>query len=247
MIGKSRNLSKPAPLTLCGRDLPWVESANHLGHMLHQSGTMDNDASIARAKFIDQSVETHQAFSFASPVEIIRALNVYCSSHYGSMLWELEGEAASQYFNSWTTAIKLAWDCPRGTSTYLVQQVLACGPSSERVDIMARHSKFFQGLRKSPCREVAILANLIARDRRSVTGKNVRLVMENSGADVWSGSPAKIRAGLVEAELVEVAAVDKWRVKYLDTLLQQRQEWHYLGEMEEEEQIQTLIDSLCVN
>ena len=213
MIGKSRNLSKPAPLTLCGRDLPWVESANHLGHMLHQSGTMDHDASIARAKFIDQSVETRQAFSFASPVEIIRALNVYCSSHYGSMLWELEGEAASQYFNSWTTAIKLAWDCPRGTRTYLVQQVLACGASSARVDIMARYGKFFQSLRKSPCREVAILANLIARDRRSVTGKNVRLVMENSGADVWSGSPAKIRAGLVEAELVEVAAVDKWRVK----------------------------------
>jgi hypothetical protein len=68
--------------------------------------------------------------------------------------------------------------------------------------------------------------------------------MENSGADVWSGSPAKIRAGLVEAELVEDAAVDKWRVKYLDTLLQQRQEWHYRGE---KEQIQTLIDSLCVN
>jgi hypothetical protein len=112
---------------------------------------------------------------------------------------------------------------------------------------MARYCKFFQGLRKSPCREVAILANLIARDRRSVTGKNVRLVMENSGAVVRSGSPAKIRAGLVEAELVEVAAVDKWRVNYLDTLLQPRQEWHYRGEKEEEEQIQTLIVSLCVN
>ena len=71
--------------------------------------------------------------------------------------------------------------------------------------------------------------------------------MENSCSDVWSDSPAKIRAGLVKAETVEVAAVDKWRVKYLDTLLQQRQEWHYRGEEEEEEQIQTLVESLCVN
>ena len=92
-----------------------------------------------------------------------------------------------------------------------------------------------------------LLANLIARDRRSVTGKNVRLVMEISGVDVWSGSPAKTRAGLIKAEIVDVAPVDKWRVKYLDTLLQQRQEWHYRGEEEEEEQVQTLIDSLCVN
>jgi hypothetical protein len=84
MIGKSRNLVKPAPLQLGGRDLPWVESANHLGDMLHHSGNMDHDASIARAKFIEQSVETRQAFSFASPAEIIRALQVYNSSHYGS-------------------------------------------------------------------------------------------------------------------------------------------------------------------
>ena len=181
MIGKSRNLVKPAPLQLGGRDLPWVESANHLGHMLHQSGNMDHDASIARAKFIDQSVETRQAFSFASPAEIIRALQVYNSSHYGSMFWDMEGEAACQYFNSWNTAIKLAWDCPRGTRTYLVQQVLACGTSSARTDILTRYSKFFKGLRNSPSREVAVLANLVARDRRSVTGSNVKLVMQKSG------------------------------------------------------------------
>ena len=77
-----------------------METANHLGHMLHQSGTMDNDARIARAKFIDQSVETRQSFSFASPVEVIRALHVYCTSDYGAMLLDLAGEAACQYFNS---------------------------------------------------------------------------------------------------------------------------------------------------
>ena len=121
MVGNNRNLVKPAPLTLNGRELPWVEAANHLGHMLHQSGTMDKDARIARAKFIDQSVETRQSFSFASPVEVIRALHVYCTSHYGAMLLDLAGEAACQYFNSWSTAVKLAWECTRGTRTYLLQ------------------------------------------------------------------------------------------------------------------------------
>ena len=247
MIGKSRNLVKPVPLQLCGGDLPWVESANHLGHMLHQSGNMEHDASIARAKFIDQSVETRQAFSFASPVEIIRALQVYNSSHYGSMLWDLEGEAASQYFNSWNTAVKLAWDCPRGTRTYLVQQVLACGTSSARIDIMSRYCKFFRGLRNSPCREVAVLANLMARDRRSVTGSNVQLVMAKSGCDVWSDSPGKVRANLLEKEAVVVENRDKWRVQYLGTLLEHRQEWQYLGADEEVENVQKLVDSLCVN
>ena len=49
MMGRVTNLAKPVPLTLCGQDLPWVESATHLGHELHQSGTMEHDAKIARA------------------------------------------------------------------------------------------------------------------------------------------------------------------------------------------------------
>ena len=247
MVGKNINLVKPAPLTLNGRELPWVETANHLGHMLHQNGTMEYDAKIARAKLIDQSVETRQSFSFASPVEIIRALNIYCSSHYGSMLWDLGGEAASQYFNSWSTAVKLSWECPRNTRTYLLQHVLSCGGPSAKVDIMARYSRFFRSLCQSPSKEVAILANLIGRDKRSVTGRNVSQIMEKTGCNVWSDSSVKVKAALLEAEMVEVAAIDKWRLPYLDVLLQQRQEWHYLGESEEKERVQGLIDSLCVN
>ena len=247
MIGKAKNLVKPAPLRLCGRDLPWVESATHLGHELHQSGTMEHDAKIARARYIDQSVEVRQSFSFASPVEIVRALQVYCTSHYGSMLWDLQGEGASQYFNSWTTAIKLSWDCPRATRTYLVQQVLACGSTSARTEIMARYCKFFQGLRSSPCREVAILANLLGRDIRSNTGNNIRLIKEYSGGNPWADSTASLRARLLEAEVVDIPDSDLWRVKYLGVLLGQRQEWHYMGQVEEEKAVQKLVDSLSIN
>ena len=247
MVGKELKLTKPVPLRLCGRDLPWVESATHLGHEVHQSGTMEHDAKIARARFIDQSVEVRQAFSFASPAEIIRALQVYCSSHYGSMLWDLQGVGATQYFNSWTTAIKLAWDCPLATRSYLVQEVLACGSTSARTDIMARFCKFFQSLRRSPCREVAVLANLMARDVRSTVGKNIRLITEFSGRDPWTDSPVSLKAGLVAAETVDIPDADKWRVSYLGVLLEQRQEWHYLGAEEEEANLQKLVASLCIN
>ena len=47
--------------------------------------------------------------------------------------------------------------------------------------------------------------------------------------------------------MVDIADEDKWRVIYLNKLLNQRQEWHYLGEEHEKEQVQKLIDSLCVN
>ena len=121
MVGKARHLTKPVPLMLCGKDLPWVDTATHLGHELHSSGTMGHDSNVARARFIDQTVEVRQSFSFASPVEVVRALQVYCTSFYGSILWDLHSEGAKQFFNSWTTGIKLTWDCPRAARTYLVQ------------------------------------------------------------------------------------------------------------------------------
>jgi hypothetical protein len=46
---------------------------------------------------------------------------------------------------------------------------------------------------------------------------------------------------------VEVPQADKWRIKYLGILLAQRQEWHYMGQEEQEREVQNLIDSLCVN
>ena len=46
MVGEWTNLSKPVSLILGGIDLPWVSTAMHLGHELHESGKMDH-------KFID--------------------------------------------------------------------------------------------------------------------------------------------------------------------------------------------------
>ena len=247
MVGKARHLTKPVPLMLCGKDLPWVDTATHLGHEPHSSGTMEHDSNVARARFIDQTVEVRRSFSFASPAKVVRALQVYCTSFYGSMLWDLQSEGAKQFFNSWTTGIKLSWDCPRATRTYLVQQVLACGSTSAKTEIMARYCKFFRSLRSSPSTEVATLANLLARDIRSSTGGNLRLIAGLSGKDPWVDSTGTMRAALEKAETVDVLAVDKRRVGYLGTLLEQRMECYYKGVEDKEKEVQKLIDSLCVN
>ena len=89
------------------------------------------------------------------------------------MLWDLTGNGASQVFNAWNMAIKLTWDCPRETRNYLVQQVLSCGMTSARIDIMSRYAKFFKGLRTSTSMEVSTLANLVGRDVQTTTGKNI--------------------------------------------------------------------------
>ena len=50
VCGTKKNLVKPAPLTLCGTELPWVSTATHLGHELHETGSMEHDALVTNAR-----------------------------------------------------------------------------------------------------------------------------------------------------------------------------------------------------
>ena len=247
VTGTRKNLTRPDPLTLCGRELPWVSTATHLGHELHESGTMEHDALVKRATFITNSIEVRDTFKFASPVEVLSALKVYCSSFYGCMLWDLGGDGARQVFNSWTTAVKLTWAVPRATRTYLVQQLLNSGLTSARVDILARYCGFLRSLRNSPCHEVTVMANLAARDIRSTTGSNIKLLEESSGLNPWEYGTSHMKQELVKKDVVNIPDQDNWRIGYLASLLEQRQVHHYQGNDEEEQRLTSLIDSLCIN
>ena len=48
--GRTGNVKYPDPVQLDGKDLPWVEHSDHLGHTLHQSVTMEMDSNRARAQ-----------------------------------------------------------------------------------------------------------------------------------------------------------------------------------------------------
>ena len=240
-------MAKPAPLTLCGRELPYVSQADHLGNMLTEQGDMEHDATIKRAKFIDASVKTREMFKFAAPSEVLKALKVYNSSFYGSSLWNLAGDKAKQVFSAWNTAVKLAWGCPQQTRSYFLQNMLCCGFNSARVDILSRFVKFFHSLRQSASYEVQVLSRLLARDVQSTTGKNLRLVQEVTNLNPWICSYGKLKTALVQAEVIAVPNEDRWRLPYLGTLLGQRREAFNMALETEEKRLTALIDSLVIN
>ena len=246
ICGQRDQLAKPAPLVLCGKLLPWVSTATHLGHELHQSGNMDYDTRIKRAQYITKSLDTREMFSFASPIEVLKTLKVYTGSFYGSNLWELGGQMASQVYSAWGTNVRLAWSVPRATRGYIAQQVLSPEITSARVDILSKYVGFFRGLRASPSPEVSFMAYFTARDLRTVTGRNLRFVRDESGLDPWTESPARVKKVLAEIR-DDVPTGDEWRLPYLGKLLEQKQRAHYGGFTAETERLSGLIDSLCMN
>ncbi len=212
-------LARPAPLQLCGRPLPWVERADHLGHTLHQDGSMAHDCLEKRAQFIDSSVKVREAFSFAHPAEQISAVEKYCTAAYGSNLWDLSGAETKMFVNAWRTGHKLAWRAPRSTHTYLVEEVLAPGVANLHASLIHRFTFFFRGLLVSPSKEVAVVALLAARDIRSNLGSNLEFVRNTAGLDPWTAGRAPLRAALERALRREVPDTDSWRAPCLQKLL----------------------------
>ena len=242
--GKKKK-EKPLPLKLYDVELPWVKSATHLGNELCEDGTMGTDMKIKRATFIDRSLQVREQFSFAHPMEILRAVNVYCCDHYGGMLWELQSNMASQYFNTWSTCVKLAWGLPRETHTYFLDY-LSGGLVSARVDILGRYLGFYRSLLSSPSREVTILARIVAKDIRSTTAKNLRLLEVETDGMTWSASNPAVKKKLLQRK-PRVPIEEEWRIKYLGKLLEQRDQLRYAGQEDhvQVELIQCLMDSLC--
>ena len=128
--------AKPVNLQLYGVDLPWVNTAAHLGNELSWECNMDQDMKCKRGSFISRSTEVRETFGFAQPNQVLQAVKTYCFNMYGAMIWSLFSVKAQQVFNTWSTCVKLAWGVPRATHTYLVDNLLSAGIPSVRASVL---------------------------------------------------------------------------------------------------------------
>ena len=227
MVGKVRggHISYPKPVTLYGSELPWVQSANHLGHTLHQDCTMMEDVRCKRIKFISESTDIREMFSWAHPMQVVNAIKIYCTSFYGSMLWNLFDEEANKVYRCWNTALKLAWRVPRNTFTFLVDKVLSMGTSSIRDSLFSRYQLFLKSVRTSTATEIQVLAAIAENDVRSTTGLNkARMLLESGHQNMCS-----------------IPCGESWRVPYFERLLQQRDFEQQLSQRDKME-LEDMID-----
>ena len=96
---------------------------------------------------------------------------------------------------------------------------------------------------------MAILARIVAKDIRTTTASNLRLLEVETGGGSWRTRSQELRKQLKEQDPV-APVEDGWRVPYLGKLLEERDMLLYQGLADTDEQVesvQSLIDSLCTN
>ena len=207
----------PEPLQLYGKNLPWVVTATHLGHELHQSGTMEYDCRIKRAMFIDSSIEIRESFSFALPLHVLKAVQLNSLHCYGGMLWNFGSARSSQFYKAWNTCVKLVHKVPRTTHTYISENLLA----GEFLPVQQELLKFLKNLKKSPSSEVRLLSRIVTNDLYSATAVNSALIQRDTALDPCSVSSRLIRQQDMRRTVPDE---DAWRLPVLSKLLSDRRE-----------------------
>ena len=235
-----RRSSPPPPLMLHGKKLPWVESANHLGHNLHCSLSMDQDVKIRRALFISRSVEVREQFSFAPPSQVLQAVQILCCDAYGSPLWRLDSPAATSFFKAWSSCVRRVYRLPVTTFTYLVEGHLAKGFTPLRNQVIGRFPGFYRRLMDSPSVEVRVMAELSAGWAQTVTAVNLAHIATLTSMDPVCDALHQLKAVL---PVKEVPVNEQWRLGLLDSLLALRSE--KLGKEEDVKRVVSLLSSLC--
>ena len=226
--GRLNRVKYPDPVKLAGKELPWVVNAEHLGHTLSQQVNMDKDCQRAKSKFIAKSSEVREQLKFAHPLDVLRVVQVMCMDAYGSMLWNLASPTAEQFYKSWNTCVKIVYDVPRNTFTYLVEGFLAASLVPMRNQLLSRYAGFVRKLLSSASREVRGLAKLVMNDPRSTTCTNLRLLRLKSGIR----EPQKFASHIVREKLpiMYVPKEETWRLGLLEALLKIKSEKFMCGE-----------------
>ena len=120
---KAKDRENVLPVLLNGDPLPWVGQVKHLGSTLQLDNSMKMDLCQKRGKFIGKMTSLFQEFSYVDPEVLVKIMNIFNTSFYGSNLWDIFSADCEKLFKSWNVAIMMAFNVDRCTHRYLIETI----------------------------------------------------------------------------------------------------------------------------
>ena len=210
-LKKQRDL---LPLKLGADDLPFTDTAKHLGHYLDNSqNSIKRDMTIKRAMTVQKNNEICQEFCFSHPLTKLRLNQIYNFSYTGCQLWDLFCKEAVSIENSYNVSIRTMLGLPFNTHRYLIQP-LAGEPHVKQV-FVKRFLTFCDSLRNSGKNVIRETFEKIKSNVRTVTGSNLAELSQLVDKPVQLLTPS-------DASKVVYAFIDnsdKFRVDFIREIL----------------------------
>ena len=230
-----------APIILNHDPLPWVEEVKHLGNVLQCDNTMKRDVAIKRGKFIGKINSLLQELHFVEPEVFVRLMNIYCSSFYGSNLWDLFSNDVDRLYKSWNVTIRNVFKIPFNTHRYLIETI--SGSLHPKTMLTSRFVKFSESLTTSSKAEIRYLANVTKNDNRTLIGKTLARIARDVNIP-----KDNLTKDIVKTKLVyfPVPDLEKWRCEFIMDLLKIRRGSYNLANFTDDENTR-MINFLCTS
>ena len=116
-----RDLAGVSRVVLNNDKLPWVDEIKHVGNLMEIDNSFSHDIKVKRGAFIGRIHSLNQEFYYASGEVKTRLYDIFSLSFYGSSLWDLFGEEVARIHRSYNVAIRMAFNVPRETRTFLIE------------------------------------------------------------------------------------------------------------------------------
>ena len=150
------------------------------------------------------------------PSVLLKIISIYCTSFYGSSLWNLYSASVNRIFSAWNVTVRNIFSLPRDTHRYIVEGISdICHP---KVLLCSRYMKFIESLQRSKKSCVRYLALLVKDDRRTVTGRTISAIARDCGTERAILSSKDVK----NMKYFEVPTEEVWRNPFLGELLEVR-------------------------
>lgn len=152
-----------------------------------------------------------QEFGFGDPLLVMKVINIYATSFYGSSLWDFNSPEAIKLFNSWNILVRIVFNVPR----YFIEELSNCKHIMSI--IFQRYLGFMSSLLNSKKHCLSALARLVLNDEGSLSSQNIETISKKADLKyILTLSPKVVADAVVYSE---VPAEEEWRIDLLRELI----------------------------
>ena len=202
-------------LVLRGNKLPWVNTLKHLGTIItNRKDMVTDDIMQKRAIYINRNNELNQEFYFAHPATKVKVNNIYNTSFYGCVLWNMFGNDMERIEKTWNVSVRRMMNLPREAHRFFIETL-----SKTRHIIFSLYSRYVNFINQiTECSKPA-MTNLLATikyDCQSRTGSNLRHMMLRTGRTTIQDINANLIKNLVYKDIPEY---EEWKIDVMNELI----------------------------
>ena len=181
-----------------------------------------------------------QEFHYVEPEILIKLINVYATSFYGSSTWDIFSKDCERLYRSWNVTIRQVFGLHRCTHRYLIEHVSGClHPQAMLASRLVSFHKSMVTYGRVPVR---LLATMNERDLRTVHGRTLHTIQ------ALCGQPHCLTSSVVKriCRYKETPEDEMWRLPLLSELLQVMKD-NLSVENFSNKEIDDFINYLCTN